>query len=251
MIPYDGSMVLSLGETQATRLGGILYKNRSSPTRSYAPFWRLNTCLDNFRLYMGRSENSPPRIHKKYIDFYAGHYNAANAEGPDENVYAAMRYHISNTTYPDHPDDHEPEVFFSPPLEKGAEILSCGSRIYYPRDKNGTSYLRMKLLFETAVSSYEIFPDSLTWNEQVFFFLPRKFNEDRVEIAFQYKAYKPMALDANLETPKEDDSNPYSFKYRPRDGTHKDLILAIPWIKEINLRSIPARGVQFLSWDEK
>jgi hypothetical protein len=252
MIPYDAAMTLSLGETQATRLGNYIYSSKTSYPREYYPFWRLNTSLDNFRLYIGPSDPTSTfsNIDSNYLNYFYPNgriYGTSKPEGPEKNIYTAMRYHVTNASYGngDHLDSNEPLWYLNPSVKSKSRILSCGTRVYYPKLPN-TPYVRLKVL-EKSSGDTEILPDTLTLNEQDLFFTPAR-KVQNLRFSLQYMAYKKR-LDGNLFTPDPgniSDSEKLSYK----GNSSSSFFMAIPWIKEVNLRYIPSSGVRILSWEE-
>jgi hypothetical protein len=282
MLPYDSSMVLSLGETQARRVGVYTPSSLSDSGQGvsygyYAPFWRLNSCIDNFRFYMGPSDPhhsfySPGNIPLDFFNIRSSLYEEDSPAMPKNNFLGAARYYVSNISYVDkniHPElahlsTREPSWKIKPKFEGKSTLLSCGARIYYPNsllqgEPPNCPYVELDVQVKKGMLSLSVSPKRVSYNEQQFFFHPTKFSQD-LTLKLQYRAYKPL-LDGNLETPTFDNNgyleDPYNIlEYRgyidrETGASHGRHFVNLPWIKEVNFRVIPPKGEQILSWEEK
>jgi hypothetical protein len=267
ILPFDSSMILSLGEAHARRPWACQLNGYASQADYYYPYWRLNSCMDNFRLYLGPGDNggtAPAIIPEQYFD--TSNYRIGPVS-PEKNWLGAMRYHVMNSSYiPEetslrHPAgyNNEPRWILRPDLPEKSKLLAVGCRIYYP---NGyyypkgvgttpvlinTPYVRLK----ASKGSLEITPRLIERNEQDFLFSPEEVGNN-FNLSFQYKAHVPQ-LDGDLNTP--DTANlltEYVLKYRgifPNYDTG-GFFVNLPWIKEVNFRYMPEKGPQILKWFE-
>jgi hypothetical protein len=243
MMTYDSSMVLSLGESQVHRTRSYVFEGRYLGMFFYRPFWRLNSCLDNFRLYMGPSKNEnlngTPIISKDYLDVDSPLYDKEAVEMPKYNFYGALRYKVMNASedYGSvHPETNEPIWILNMKLPENSQLMACGTRVYYPSSSN-TPYVRLKA---HRVLGEEIPPEMLSENEQNFYFKAIPVTDD-FRLSLQYMAHKPK-LDGDLNTPSLPLQDQEIIQYRGyllREGLRGvvgDHCTTIPWIKEVSIR---------------
>jgi hypothetical protein len=245
MIPFDSAMTLSFGESQARRLYGIsrYYKNMNvdSANHHYYPFWRLNSSLDNIRVYFGSSDIYSSD--RPGTDYFENDGNCYQCKG----FYDAMRYRVVNKNFSsEHEGINEPAWRCLPGLEGGGRLISAGMRVYYPPKQDGNiPYVSLKAFrLKEDASIVEIAPGSrLPRNEQVLFFKgARVFSKEKLLLEIRYTARDINALDSDLSTWGE------ILKYTPSQGGH---VTDIGWFKELNFRFIPSEGVKILSWEER
>jgi hypothetical protein len=284
MVPYDSSMVLSLGESQARRMavyepaGTVPELGTGVSAGFYTPFWRLNSCIDNFRFYMGPSDPQhflyrSGNISKDFFSIRSALYKGDSLAMPKNNFLGAMRYKVFNGRYVDpgaYPDlahpvgtSNEPSWYISPGFSESFKLLSCGARVYYPKTLTSTlncPYVKLNA-YKISESTEDILPERVSKNEQQFFFSSSEgWMDQSFKLSFQYMAYKPI-LDGDLETPVFDSSGQLENAYdileykgyidRSTGAARGHHFVNIPWIKEVNFRVIPSKGEQILSWDEK
>jgi hypothetical protein len=249
ILPMNPLMTLSFGEAHAMRVQGYQMDAKSSAPDMYYPFWRLNSCIDNIRFYMGSSDNSNYPVSGIFPDYLKFRSDAYLGDGvsPGTNSASAMRYFVMNPSYgAAHPRKNEPRWSLEFNVKKGSRLLATAARIYYPQSNN-TPYVRMKVLKNgNELPPLPKMPD----NEQLFLFLKKKM-DDTMRLQFQYLAYQPE-LDGDLETPVLKTGLRYSgyMKPDPPRSVSGGHFTEIPWIKEVSWRSIPPEGLQIIHYRE-
>jgi hypothetical protein len=235
MIPFDSAMTLSFGEIQARRLTNVSWKGRTSQAGHYYPFWRLNSCLDNIRLYFGAADQT--FLHSAYYSHDGGAFFQNNP-----GIYNAMRYQVTNVNVdPAHLKTVEPLWQIQTEIPEGARFLSCSIHAYYPPNEN-TPALELKAwkldkIFGSSISCFPLnmMPD----NEQELFYENERVGKKQdLMMDVRYTARKTNKLDRKLETL----GDPLDY--------FTNHVTEIPWIKEVRTRHIRPEGPVILFWKE-
>ncbi|MGE4159763.1 MAG: hypothetical protein AB7F75_11785, partial [Planctomycetota bacterium] len=146
MMPWDTNMTLSLGETHArSRLTPTLHPFHSGENTDangdfewsfrrfskwrYVPAWRLDSCVDNFRLYLGSHGDMTP-VTNRY------------------DVSANPRWVVNPAAR----------------LPAGARIIGVGGRIFEPQD-SAMNYPHVELSLENAGVVSPIYDHSLGYSQ--------------------------------------------------------------------------------------
>jgi hypothetical protein len=252
LAPFDSALTLSFGESHARRMKAYVFNGITSRTGYYYPYWRLNSCLDNIRMYFGsstdsdgRTLSSPPRDKLGFnYDTYA--HIPFGDDLAKTNVAGALRYKVMSTQA-GHPFDNEPEWTLNTGIPVGSRFLSCAIRVYYPPTPKtlsvpNTSYVSLQASETGGMIKRDLIPSDLTRNEQELFYKDERADKGKqIVLTVTYTARQPD-LDGDLGTLGD------PLKYTTDAGGH---FTDLAWIKEVSTRHIPPEGARIIWYEER
>jgi hypothetical protein len=254
MATYDSLMTLSLGESHARRMFSSSFYTSTNP-KQYVPYWRLNSSIDNLRIFMGSSDPlaSPPyRINSIYLDKNSGGlYKMTPPNNNAEKIFASYRgrrYLLSNFYSPLGENTARWTIHF--PVPKKSQLLFFRTRGYRSHQNSSSSNTPFGVLaFTPYDNSQEITPNVVIENNNVLVSRKRSTHSELFN-ALKIDQFNVEALYGNDVV-----NEPYGYidsgsNYGSVNISGDGDLTEIEWLKEMSIGYVPAKGPTILSWWE-